>query len=39
MGSFANSIKRRKYVDGVLKEELGYMHVGIPGFFEAFLGK
>ncbi|KAB2103779.1 hypothetical protein AG0111_0g8661 [Alternaria gaisen] len=38
-GSFANSTERRKYVDDVLKEELGYMHVGIPGFFEAFFGE
>jgi hypothetical protein len=35
-GSFANSTEHRKYVDDVLKEELGSMHVGIPGFFEAF---
>jgi hypothetical protein len=33
--SFANSSEHRKYVDDVLKEELGPMHVGIPGFFEA----
>ncbi|KAF1346338.1 hypothetical protein EJ07DRAFT_169927 [Lizonia empirigonia] len=38
-GSFANSTEHRKYVDDVLKEELGSMHVGIPGFFEAFFGE
>jgi hypothetical protein len=26
-----NSSERRKYVDDVLKEELGPLHVGIPG--------
>jgi hypothetical protein len=38
-GSFANSTEHRKYVDDVLKEELGSMYVGIPGFFEAFFGE
>ncbi|KAF1924748.1 uncharacterized protein M421DRAFT_424639 [Didymella exigua CBS 183.55] len=38
-GSFANSTEHRKYVDEVLKEELGPMYVGIPGFFEAFFGE
>ncbi|KAF1980438.1 hypothetical protein BU23DRAFT_444835 [Bimuria novae-zelandiae CBS 107.79] len=37
--SFANSTEHRKYVDDVLKEELGPMYVGIPGFFEAFFGE
>ncbi|KAF2844618.1 hypothetical protein T440DRAFT_523364 [Plenodomus tracheiphilus IPT5] len=37
--SFANSTEHRKYVDDVLKEELGHMYVGIPGFFEAFFGE
>ncbi|KAI1420215.1 serine/threonine-protein kinase Sgk2 [Xylaria sp. FL1777] len=37
--SFANSSEHRKYVDDVLKEELGPMYVGIPSFFEAFFGK
>lgn len=37
--SFANSTKHRKYVDEVLKEELGPIYVGVPGFFEAFFGK
>ncbi|KAI1680672.1 hypothetical protein KJE20_09523 [Pyrenophora tritici-repentis] len=35
-GSFANSTEHRKHVDDVLKEELGYLYVGIPGFFKAF---
>jgi hypothetical protein len=37
-GSFANSTEHRKHVDDVLKEELGQLYVGIPGFFEAFFG-
>ncbi|KAF2001283.1 hypothetical protein P154DRAFT_596918 [Amniculicola lignicola CBS 123094] len=37
--SFANSTKHRKYVDNVLKEELGPIYVGVPGFFEAFFGE
>jgi hypothetical protein len=37
--SFANSTEHRKYVDDVLKEELGPMYVGVPGFFEAFFGE
>ncbi|KAL6173862.1 hypothetical protein ACJQWK_00023 [Exserohilum turcicum] len=37
-GSFANSSEHRKYVDNILKEELGHLYVGIPGFFDAFLG-
>ena len=32
--SFVNSSERRKYVDDVLKEELGSMHVGVPGSCE-----
>ncbi|KAF2470894.1 uncharacterized protein BDR25DRAFT_368570 [Lindgomyces ingoldianus] len=39
MSSFANSTEHRKYVDDVLKEELGPMYVGIPGFFEAFFSE
>lgn len=38
-GSFANSTEYRKYIDVVLKEELGDIYVGIPGFFEAFFGE
>ncbi|KAF1965563.1 hypothetical protein BU23DRAFT_593649 [Bimuria novae-zelandiae CBS 107.79] len=37
-GSFANSIEHRKYVDGVLKEELGQLYVGVPDFFDAYFG-
>ncbi|KAF1359118.1 hypothetical protein EJ07DRAFT_120978 [Lizonia empirigonia] len=36
--SFVNSNEHRKYVDDVLKEELGAMYVGVPGFEEAFFG-
>jgi hypothetical protein len=35
-GSFANSTEHRRHVDDVLKEELGHLYVGVPGFFEAF---
>src|SRR5207248_7926042 len=34
--SFANSTEHRKYVDGVLKEELGPLYVEVPDFFEAY---
>jgi hypothetical protein len=37
-GSFANSTEHRKHVDDVLKEGLGHLYVGIPGFFDAFFG-
>lgn len=36
--SFANSTEYPKYVDDVLKEELGDFHVDIPGFLEAYFG-
>ncbi|KAK4133632.1 hypothetical protein BT67DRAFT_382143 [Trichocladium antarcticum] len=35
-GSFANSSEHRKYVDTVLKEELGPMFVGLPDFYTAY---
>jgi hypothetical protein len=38
-GGFANSTEHRKYVDDMLKEELGSMYVGIPDFFQAFFGE
>ncbi|KAF2174640.1 hypothetical protein K469DRAFT_648104 [Zopfia rhizophila CBS 207.26] len=38
-GSFANSTEHRKYVDSVLKEELGQLYVGVPGFSEAYFGE
>ncbi|ORY10821.1 hypothetical protein BCR34DRAFT_601840 [Clohesyomyces aquaticus] len=36
MGSFANSTKHRKYIDSVLKEELGQLYVRVPSFFNAY---
>ncbi|KAK1471304.1 hypothetical protein CABS01_16390 [Colletotrichum abscissum] len=36
--SFANSSEHRRYVDEVLKEELGTMYVGLPGFRDAYFG-
>lgn len=38
-GSFANSTVYRRFFDNVLKEELGPMYVGVPGFFEGFFGE
>ena len=37
--SFINSSEHRKYVDDILKEDLGTLYVGIPGFYEAFFGR
>ncbi|CAI0652176.1 unnamed protein product [Colletotrichum noveboracense] len=34
--SFANSSEHRRYVDGILREELGTMYVGLPGFRDAY---
>ncbi|KAJ2904886.1 hypothetical protein MKZ38_006927 [Zalerion maritima] len=36
--SFVNSSEHRKYVYNFLKEELGPMYVGVPGFYEAYFG-
>ncbi|OCK86703.1 uncharacterized protein K441DRAFT_598048, partial [Cenococcum geophilum 1.58] len=36
ISSFANSSKYRKYVDDILKEELGSLYVGIPGLYKVF---
>ncbi|CRK28992.1 hypothetical protein BN1723_006727 [Verticillium longisporum] len=36
---FANSSEHRKYVDLVLREELGTMYVGLPGFHKAYFGR
>ena len=36
--SFVNTSEHRKYVDDVLKEELGSLYVGVPDFYEAFFG-
>ncbi|KAM0259241.1 hypothetical protein ACHAQJ_003446 [Trichoderma viride] len=38
-GSFANSYEHRKDFDGALKQELGSLHVGLPGFHRAFFGR
>ncbi|EGX87996.1 Protein kinase-like domain [Cordyceps militaris CM01] len=37
-GGFANSSEYRKDIDRVLKRELGPLHVGLPGFHDAFFG-
>ncbi|KAF3762441.1 hypothetical protein M406DRAFT_263277 [Cryphonectria parasitica EP155] len=34
--SFPNSSEHRKYVDVILKEELGPMYVGIPNFWDTY---
>ncbi|KAM3510064.1 hypothetical protein MY11210_006070 [Beauveria gryllotalpidicola] len=36
--SFANSSEHRKYVDDVLKEELGTMYVGLRDFHKTYFG-
>ncbi|KAJ4310487.1 hypothetical protein N0V84_010943 [Fusarium piperis] len=36
--SFANSSEHRKYVDDVLKEELGPMYVGLCNFYDTYFG-
>ncbi|KAK3168273.1 hypothetical protein OEA41_004719 [Lepraria neglecta] len=33
-----NTSEHRKFVDNVLKGELGSLHVGVPGFYDAFFG-
>lgn len=35
-GSFVNSSEQRKYTDAVLRQELGSIYIGVPGFFDAF---
>jgi hypothetical protein len=37
-GSFANSSEHRRYVDNVLKEELGPMYVDLRGFHKTYFG-
>ncbi|KAK1657764.1 hypothetical protein BDP55DRAFT_698805 [Colletotrichum godetiae] len=37
--SFTNSSEHRRYVDDILKEELGTMYVGLPGFRDAYFGR
>jgi hypothetical protein len=37
--SIVNSSEHRKYVDDVLKDELGSsLYIGVPGFYDAFFG-
>ncbi|POR33452.1 Uncharacterized protein TPAR_06369 [Tolypocladium paradoxum] len=36
--SFANSSEHRKYVDDVLKKELGPMHIGLRNFHDSYFG-
>ncbi|CRK11302.1 hypothetical protein BN1708_010108, partial [Verticillium longisporum] len=36
--SFANSSKHRKYVDDILKEELGPLYIGLPNFHDTYFG-
>ncbi|KAL2159770.1 hypothetical protein VTH06DRAFT_1903 [Thermothelomyces fergusii] len=36
--SFANSSEHRKYIDDVLREELGSLYVGLPGFYDTIFG-
>ncbi|OJD10456.1 hypothetical protein AJ78_08541 [Emergomyces pasteurianus Ep9510] len=36
--SFSNSTEHQKYVDRVLKEELGEIQVDLPRFFDAYFG-
>lgn len=36
--SFANTSEYRRYVDAVLKEELGPMYAGLRGFYDAYFG-
>jgi Fungal protein kinase len=37
--SIVNSSEHRKYMDDVLKEELGPLYVGVPGFYDVFFGQ
>ncbi|PYH88282.1 hypothetical protein BO71DRAFT_365724 [Aspergillus ellipticus CBS 707.79] len=36
--SFVNSSEQRRHVDAVLKEELGYIHIGVQAFYDSYLG-
>lgn len=36
--SFANSSEHRKYVEDILREELGQLYVGLRGFHDAYFG-
>ncbi|KIW36525.1 uncharacterized protein PV06_11236 [Exophiala oligosperma] len=37
--TIVNSSEQRQYMDDLLKEEMGPLYVGIPGFYETFYGK
>ncbi|KAK4197016.1 hypothetical protein QBC40DRAFT_342334 [Triangularia verruculosa] len=37
-GSFANSSEHRKYINNVVKEELGPMYVDLRGFYNTYFG-
>ncbi|OAP55710.1 hypothetical protein AYL99_09862 [Fonsecaea erecta] len=37
--SVVNSSEQRQYMDGLLKEEMGPLYIGIPGFHDVFAGK
>ncbi|KAF1951398.1 hypothetical protein CC80DRAFT_424775, partial [Byssothecium circinans] len=39
ISSFTNLTKYRKYIDDVLKEELGPMYIRVPSLFKAFFSK
>lgn len=37
--SFVNSSEQRRYVDDIMKDELGSsLYIGVPGFYDAFFG-
>jgi hypothetical protein len=36
MSSFINSFEYRKYMNNILKEELGTIYINIPGFYIVF---
>ena len=38
MGAIVNSAEHHRNMDMVIKEELGNMHVGVPGFYNRFFG-
>ncbi|KAJ9609296.1 hypothetical protein H2204_015571 [Knufia peltigerae] len=37
--SIVNSSEQRQYMDDLLKDEMGPLYIGIPGFYETFYGK
>ncbi|KAF2007403.1 hypothetical protein P154DRAFT_592774, partial [Amniculicola lignicola CBS 123094] len=36
IGSFINSTKNYKYIDSILKEELGQLYIRVPDFFNTY---